>query len=108
MVVTLLVIRKTLMITAAVVSSRRAPRIRPSGRASESCGSPRTLGMTATPVSKPDRPNASFGKTSTDSPTTSHGSPCPVVSAVVQSPTALGCVTTRHSESATTTAFSVR
>ena len=35
-----LVTRKTLIITAAVVSSRLVPRIRPVGRASVSVGSP--------------------------------------------------------------------
>ena len=59
-----LVIRKTLMITAAVVSSRLVPRIRPRGAASVSLASPWTCGITATPVSKPDMPSASFGKTS--------------------------------------------
>ena len=97
------------MITAAVVSSRRVPRIRP-GRLRPPCppGRPVTCGITATPVSKPDRPSASFGKDQQRIATMSKGSPCSVVSAVVQSPTALGWVTTRHSASATTTAFSAR
>jgi hypothetical protein len=59
----LLVIRKPLMIRAAVVSSLRVLRIRPRGRSWVSWGSPRTRGITATPVSNPDRPRASFGKT---------------------------------------------
>ncbi len=56
----------TLMINAADTSSRCAPRIRPAGLASVSSGSPSTSGITATPVSNPDRPSASFGKSSSD------------------------------------------
>ena len=56
------------MITAAVVSSFFVPRIRPVGFSSVSSGSPSTCGMTATPVSKPERPSASFGKTSRATP----------------------------------------
>ena len=65
MVTMLLVIRKTLMISAAVVSSLRVLRIRPVGLGS-ACrpGRPCTSGITATPVSKPDSPSASFGKSS--------------------------------------------
>ena len=73
------------MITAAVVSSRWVPRIRPSGEASVSPASPRTCGITATPVSKPDMPSASLGKTSSATATIISGLPCCVVSAVVQS-----------------------
>ena len=47
-----------------------------------SSASPRTCGITATPVSKPDRPSASLGKTSSAMPTTISGLPCWVVSAV--------------------------
>ena len=57
------------MITAAVVSSFFVPRIRPAGCSSVSPGSPSTCGMTATPVSKPDRPSASLGKTTSATPT---------------------------------------
>ena len=59
----LLVMRKPLMINAAVVSSLRVLRVRPRGRSGVSWGSPWTRGMTATPVSNPDRPRASLGKT---------------------------------------------
>ena len=76
MVTKLLVIRKTLMITAALVSSRRVPRIRPAGRCSVSSASPSMCGMTATPVSKPDRPSASLGKTSSATATIMNGLPC--------------------------------
>jgi hypothetical protein len=51
------------MTAAAVRSSRRVLRIRPAGRFGSSSASPRTSGMTATPVSNPDRPRASRGKT---------------------------------------------
>ena len=61
------------MISAAVVSSLRASRIRPRGCAGVSPGSPRTCGITATPVSKPDSPSASFGKTSRATPTIASG-----------------------------------
>ena len=49
------------MISAAAVSSFLAFRIRPVGSSSVSSGSPFTSGMTETPVSKPERPSASFG-----------------------------------------------
>jgi hypothetical protein len=49
------------MMPAAVRSSFFVFRIRPSGFSSVSVASPRTSGITATPVSKPDRPSASFG-----------------------------------------------
>ncbi len=42
------------MVTAAVVSSRRVSRMRPSGSSYVSDGSAWTWGITATPVSKPD------------------------------------------------------
>ena len=50
----------TLMMSAAVSSSFFVLRIRP-GRPS---ALPLTSGMTATPVSKPDSPRASLGKSS--------------------------------------------
>ena len=53
----------TLMMSAAVVSSLRALRIRPVGASWVSVGSPATSGMTTTPVSNPDRPSARAGKT---------------------------------------------
>ena len=94
-VMKLVAIRKQLMIRAAVVSSFLVSRIRPAGRSSVSPSSPRTCGMTATPVSKPDRPRASFGNTIRAMPTMTIGSPCCWVSAVVQSPTNLGWLITR-------------
>ena len=58
----LLPISITLMISAAVASSFFVLRIRPSGAPSVSVGVAATSGMTATPVSNPDSPSASFGK----------------------------------------------
>lgn len=78
------------MITAAVVSSRRVSRIRPAGFAYVSVGSPLTCGITATPVSKPDMPSASLGKTRSATPTIASGEECSVVIASVQSPTLCG------------------
>ena len=75
MVTRLLVIRNALIVTAAVVSSRLVPRIRPAGRLSVSEASPCTWGITATPVSKPDRPSASFGNTSAAAATIMTGLP---------------------------------
>ena len=59
---TLEAIRNVDMITAAVISSLRVLAIRPRGSFGSSSSSPLTSGMTATPVSNPDRPRASFGK----------------------------------------------
>ena len=62
------------MITAAVVSSRRVPRIRPTGLLlGVASALPLICGITATPVSNPDRPSASFGNTSRAIPTITHG-----------------------------------
>ena len=57
--------RYTDMIRAAVVNSSRALRIRPRGFSGVSSGPPLISGITATPVSKPLKPNASLGKNST-------------------------------------------
>jgi hypothetical protein len=57
LVTTLLPSRNTLMIRAAVISNFRVFRMRWGT-------SPFTSGITATPVSKPDNPRASFGNTS--------------------------------------------
>ena len=53
----------------------------PAGRASRTCpsASPLTCGITATPVSKPDMPSASFGKTSSATPTIASGEECSAV-----------------------------
>ncbi len=58
---TLLASRNTLMMRAAADRSFLVLRILPAGFSSVSDASPRTSGMTATPVSKPDSPSASFG-----------------------------------------------
>ena len=96
------------MIAAATASIRFVPRIRPAGSASVSPASPCTCVITATPVSKPDMPSASLGNTSRDSATIISGSPCWVVSAVVQSVTTLGSVTTCQIDTAITTTLSAR
>ena len=81
----------TLMITAAVVSSLCVFRIRPSGWSSVSPGSPCTSGMTATPVSNPDRPSASFGKTSKETTTILNGLPYSATVNVFQTENEPGC-----------------
>ncbi len=96
------------MTRAAVVSSRRVPRIRPAGRASVSVAAPRTCGMTATPVSKPDMPSASLGKTSSATPTIATGEECSAVIALHQLPTTTGCASTFQAAVARTTTFSAR
>ena len=96
------------MISAAVVSSRRVPGMRPAGSCSVSVGAPRTCGITATPVSNPDRPSASFGNTSSATATIISGSACCAVSALVQSATTTGWPTTWASATATTTRLSAR
>ena len=50
------------MMSAAVSRSLRVLRMRPAGFAGSSVASPRINGITATPVSNPLRPSASFGK----------------------------------------------
>ena len=60
------------MIRAATSIIRRVLAI----RACSLCGSasvPRTMWMWSTPVSKPERPRASFGNTSTAIPIATHG-----------------------------------
>ena len=107
-VVKLVVTRNALMMTAAVVSRRRAPLIRPSGSSSVSVAWPRICGMTATPVSKPERPRASFGKTSSAMPTTISGLPWDVVRASHQLSTATGWRMTSKIVVTTTMTFSPR
>ena len=57
-------ISSTLMISAAVFSSFLAFRIRDCRISGAVSPSPRINGITATPVSKPERPSASFGNSS--------------------------------------------
>ena len=52
-----------LIMSAATMSSFFVLRMRPRGFSSVSFASPLTSGITATPVSNPESPNASFGKT---------------------------------------------
>ncbi|CAM5554671.1 hypothetical protein STANM309S_01393 [Streptomyces tanashiensis] len=101
-------IRKTLMISAAVVRSFLVSRMRPVGFSSVSPSSPLTCGMTATPVSKPDRPSASLGKTRRATPTMANTLPCSAVSAVVQSVTTWPSVRTCQRPLMTTTTLRPR
>ena len=64
--------------------------------------------MTATPVSNPESPSASLGKTSKAKPTASSGFPCDVEIACHQLSTATGCVNTSKTETASTTMFRLR
>lgn len=96
------------MITAAVVSSLRVSRIRPVGFSYVSVGSPSTCGITATPVSKPDMPSASFGKTRSATPIIASGEECSAVIASVQSPILTGWLSTCQAETARTTTLRVR
>ncbi|MER5426919.1 hypothetical protein [Streptosporangium roseum] len=86
----LLAMRKKLMINAAAVSRRLVPLIRPAGRSGSSSCDPRTRGITATPVSKPDSPSASFGKTSSATPIMTSGLEYCAVSAFSQWTTVSG------------------
>ena len=96
------------MMSAALVSRRPVLRMRPCGAASVSPGSPCTSGMTATPVSNPDSPSASFGNRNRATATIITGLPCVVNSAVRQSASNSGWCTTDHSSTASTMALQVR
>ena len=96
-------ISMTDMISAAVVSSFLVFRIRPVGSAALSVASPLTRGMTTTPVSNPDRPSASAGKTSSEAPSTASGEAWAAVTASVQSVTVPGSCATCQNPLATTT-----
>ena len=96
------------MMMAAVVSSLCAPRIRPTGWLGSSSGLPLICGMTATPVSKPERPRASFGNTSSATPTTRNGLPFCWNMALHQSSIADGCWNTCTMEVDTTTTLRAR
>ncbi len=96
------------MTQAATVSSFRVLRIRPAGCAGSSVGSPSTWLITATPVSKPDMPSASLGKSVRETATIRAGLPCSAVRAVVQSVTRCASWTMWAAETAMTTAFRAR
>ncbi len=85
------------MINAAVVSSFRVFRIRVAGWAGSSSAAPSTCGITATPVSKPDRPRASFGNTTSEMPIITQMFECSVVSMPRQFVTSSGAVITFQS-----------
>ena len=65
--------------------------IRDSSTARSSGPSPLTSGITATPVSKPESPSASFGKSAMVSSTIIQGLCCVAIRLRRQSPIALGC-----------------
>ena len=96
------------MITAAAASSLLVLRIRPTGLASLSPGSPSTCVVTATPVSKPESPSASLGKTRNASATMARGLPFSRVSVSVQWLMTVGFSTTCQSEAAMTTRLRTR
>ena len=79
------------MISAAVRSSIFVWRIRPAGFSSVSEGSPFTSGMTATPVSNPDNPRASFGNRIAAIANIITGLPCCATSAIFQLAKSSGC-----------------
>jgi hypothetical protein len=64
------------MIAAAPVSSFFVFSMRPRGFSRVSPASPLTSGMTTTPVSKPERPSASFGKRKSATATIIGALPC--------------------------------
>ena len=100
--------KNALMMIAAVVSRRFVPRMRPLGTPSASVFPPVICGITATPVSNPDRPSASFGNTMSAIPTTTNGLPFCVASAPHQSETSTGFAATCASDTLITIALSTR
>ena len=103
----------TLMIAAAVSSSFRVLATRPFGApcflgsCPRSASPPSISGITVTPVSKPERPRASFGKTRSAPATTSVKSPF-AARAERQSPRSVGCVITSQAPRPRTTRFRAR
>ena len=87
----LLAVSIALMISAAASSSFLVLRMRPVGSRSVSVASPRTSGITATPVSNPDRPSASFGNRMSAIATIISGCPCCAKSAAFQLSISTGC-----------------
>ncbi len=96
------------MISAAVTRSFFVFRIRPRGFWAVSSGPPRTRGITATPVSNPESPRASFGNRSIETPSIRSGLPCSANSAVRQSDSTEGCWYTSRRATASSTAFRPR
>jgi hypothetical protein len=103
----------TLMMTAAVTSSFRVLATRPRGAPSVRGLCPRSLappsmsGMTVTPVSNPERPRASLGKTRSAPATTREKSPF-AARAERQSPSSVGWASTSHAPRPRTTRFRAR
>ena len=79
------------MMSAAVRSSFLVLRMRPCGAPSVSPGSPFTSGMTATPVSKPDRPERELGKEQSATTSIIHGLTCCAEQRVPPARKVLGC-----------------
>jgi len=100
--------RNTLMMSAAVVSNLRVSVIRPRSWSSVSAESPRTWGITATPVSNPESPSARRGKTSSATATMATGLPCAAVMALPQSITTEPSASTRASATTVSTRFKPR
>ncbi|MCY1187112.1 hypothetical protein D9M73_280540 [compost metagenome] len=96
------------MVSAAVSRSFLAPAMRPSGLASVSPGAFRIWGITATPVSKPDRPRANLGKTSRAMAIIIQGSECEAVRFSHQWSTGAGSRTSDATATAMTTRLSSR
>ena len=100
--------RKTLMVRAAVSSNFLAPAMRPVGRFSVSPGLDRICGMTATPVSNPERPKANLGKTRSAMAIIIHGLLCSAVRLSHQWSTGAGFWIRETNAVAITTTFSAR
>ncbi len=96
------------MMSAAVRSSFFVFRIRPVGCSSVSVGSPLTRGITATPVSKPERPSASFGKSRAARAIIITGLPCAANSADRQLARTSGWAATSRRPVMMTTTLSIR
>ena len=96
------------MITAAAVSSFLVFRIRPCGFSSVSVSSPRTSGITATPVSKPDSPSASLGNRMTAITAITAGLPCSTSSIARQRARSSGWRKISRAATARTTVLSDR
>jgi hypothetical protein len=96
------------MMMAAVASNLRVLRMRPAGLASASSSLPRTRGMTATPVSKPERPSAILGKSSRAMPSATQGFPCSVITAPHHEPSRSPRLVTSRRARPITTRFSAR
>ncbi len=96
------------MITAAAVSNLPVLRMRPFGRFGLSPSLPRTSGITATPVSKPESPSASRGNRISDTAIIWNTFPCSCVRASCQSEMSEGWLTILPMPTAITMALRTR